>query len=143
MYNELRKKVNLLLEDTDVLDQTSEKNEEKCPECGNASDDCKCQTTQEGFLGPKQVRSSKYHNTGVKDENDGYGEAENYTKVAKQILKRQKKLGKLKSIKTQSLSIDESRKKRLKASGIWLGKVTLLAGGSVVPVGAALSGVNH
>ena len=36
-------------------------------------------------------------------------------------MKKQKKLGKLKSVKVQVLSLDESRKKRLKSAGMLLG----------------------
>lgn len=158
MYNKLREKVNLLLEDVEVLeDQTSEKPEEKdiekcpecgkpvdtceckpaqedaekteekpaepetCPECGKPVDDCECQTAQESVKKPKQERTGSFFNTGVKTEFDDYGTDENYVSIAKQILKRQKKLGKLKSVKVQVLSLDESRKKRLKSAGILMG----------------------
>ena len=170
MYNKLREKVNLLLEDVEVLeDQTlekpevekepetcpecgklvdaceckpaqedaeekpAEKTEEKpvepetCPECGKPVDDCECQTAQESVKKPKQVRTASYGNTDVKNEFDDYGTDENYVRIAKQILKRQKKLGKLKSVKVQALSLTESRKKRLKAAGILMGKVAGVA----------------
>lgn len=160
MYNKLREKVNLLLEDVEVLeDQTSEKPEEKdvekcpecgkpvdtceckpaqedaekteekhaepetCPECGKPVDDCECQTAQESFKKPKQERTGSFFNTDVKTEFDDYGTDENYVRIAKQILKRQKKLGKLKSVKVQTLSLDESRKKRLKSAGISMGAI--------------------
>ena len=156
MYNKLREKVNLLLEDVEVLeDQTSEKPEDKkepetcpecgkpvdaceckpaqedaeekpaepetCPECGKPVDACECQTAQESAKKPKQVRTASYATTDVKNEFDDFGTDENYARIAKQILKRQKKLGKLKSVKVQTLSLDESRKKRLKSAGILMG----------------------
>lgn len=127
MYNKLREKVNLLLEDVEVLeDQTSEKPEEKdvekCPECGKPVDDCECQTAQESFNKPKQERTAGVFTVNkLKNEFDDFGTDENYVRIAKQILKKQKKLGKLKSVKVQTLSLDESRKKRLKSAGILMG----------------------
>ena len=159
MYNKLREKVNLLLEDVDVLeDQTSEKPEEKdvekcpecgkpvdtceckptqedaekteekpsepetCPECGKPVDDCECQTAQESVKKPKQERTAGVFTVNkLKTEFDDFGTDENYVRIAKQILKKQKKLGKLKSVKVQVLSLDESRKKRLKSAGILMG----------------------
>ena len=129
MYNKLREKVNLLLEDVEVLeDQTSEKPEvekepETCPDCGKPVDDCECQTAQESVKKPKQARTGSFLNNDVKTEFDDLGTDENYVRIAKQILKRQKKLGKLKSVKVQTLSLDESRKKRLKAAGILMGTI--------------------
>ena len=159
MYNKLREKVNLLLEDVEVLeDQTSEKPEEKdvercpecgkpvdtceckpaqedaektegkpaepetCPECGKPVDDCECQTAQESVKKPKQERTAGVFSVNkLKNEFDDFGTDENYVRIAKQILKKQKKLGKLKSVKVQALSLDESRKKRLKSAGILMG----------------------
>ena len=159
MYNKLREKVNLLLEDVEVLeDQTSEKPEEKdvekcpecgkpvdtcecqtaqedaekteekpaepetCPECGKPVDDCECQTAQESVKKPKQERTAGVFSVNkLKNEFDDFGTDENYVRIAKQILKKQKKLGKLKSVKVQVLSLDESRKKRLKSAGILMG----------------------
>ena len=159
MYNKLREKVNLLLEDVEVLeDQTSEKPEEKdvekcpecgkpvdtceckpaqedaekteekhaepetCPECGKPVDDCECQTAQESVKKPKQERTAGVFSVNkLKNEFDDFGTDENYVRIAKQILKKQKKLGKLKSVKVQVLSLDESRKKRLKSTGILMG----------------------
>ena len=122
MYNNLREKVNLLLEDVEVLeDQTSEKPEEKdvekCPECGKPVDNCEFQTAQESLIKPKNL----FSNGNLKNEFDGFGTDEHYVSIAKQILKKQKKLGKLKSVKVQVLSLDESRKKRLKSAGILMG----------------------
>ena len=122
MYNKLREKVNLLLEDVEVLeDQTSEKPEEKdvekCPECGKPVDNCEFQTAQESLIKPKNL----FSNGNLKNEFDGFGTDEHYVSIAKQILKKQKKLGKLKSVKVQVLSLDESRKKRLKSAGILMG----------------------
>ena len=127
MYNKLREKVNLLLEDVEVLeDQTSEKPEEKdvdkCPECGKPVDDCECQTAQESVKKPKQERTAGVFTVNkLKNEFDDFGTDENYVRIAKQILKKQKKLGKLKSVEVQVLSLDESRKKRLKSAGILMG----------------------
>ncbi len=159
MYNKLREKVNLLLEDVEVLDdQTSEKPEEKdvekcpecgkpvdtceckpaqedaektegkpakpetCPECEKPIDDCECQTAQESVKKPKQERTAGlFRDSELKNEFDDFGTDENYTHIAKQILKKQKKLGKLKSVKVQVLSLNESRKKRLKSTGILMG----------------------
>lgn len=99
MYNTLREKVNLLLEDS-----------------------CEFQTAQESFNKPKQVRTAGSFDTNkLKNEFDDFGTDENYVSIAKQILKKQKKLGKLKSVKVQVLSLDESRKKRLKSAGILMG----------------------
>lgn len=129
MYNKLREKVNLLLEDVEVLeDQTSEKAEvkkepETCPECGKPVDTCECQTAQESVKKPKQERTASFINTDLRNEFDDLGTDENYVLIAKQILKRQKKLGKLKSVKVQTLSLDESRKKRLKSAGILMAKL--------------------
>ena len=99
MYNKLREKVNLLLEDN-----------------------CEFQTAQESFNKPKQERiAGLFSDTTLKTEFDDFGTDENYVLIAKQILKKQKKLGKLKSVKVQVLSLDESRKKRLKSAGILMG----------------------
>lgn len=99
MYNKLREKVNLLLEDN-----------------------CEFQTAQESFIKPKQERiSGSFDTSRLKNEFDDFGTDENYVLIAKQILKKQKKLGKLKSVKVQVLSLDESRKKRLKSAGILMG----------------------
>ena len=99
MYNKLREKVNLLLEDN-----------------------CEFQTAQESFIKPKQERTSgSFDKSRLKNEFDDFGTDENYVRIAKQILKKQKKLGKLKSVKVQVLSLDESRKKRLKSAGILMG----------------------
>ena len=89
MYNTLREKVNLLLEDSEF---------KVCPSCHEMIDNCRCETTQEA------------------SSQSNYGTTEGYSKLAKQILKYQKKLGKLKSVKVQVLSLDESRKKRLKSA---------------------------
>lgn len=157
MYNKLREKVNLLLEDVEVLeDQNSEKPEvekepetcpdcgkpvdgcdckpaqedteekpvepETCPDCGKPVDDCECQTAQESVKKPKQERTAGVFSVNkLKNEFDDFGTDENYVRIAKQILKKQKKLGKLKSVKVQVLSLDESRKKRLKSAGILMG----------------------
>ena len=95
MYNTLREKVNLLLEDN-----------------------CEFQTAQES----KQERTAGVFTVNkLKNEFDDFGTDENYVRIAKQILKKQKKLGKLKSVKVQVLSLDESRKKRLKSAGILMG----------------------
>lgn len=95
MYNTLREKVNLLLEDN-----------------------CEFQTAQES----KQERTAGVFTVNkLKTEFDDFGTDENYVRIAKQILKKQKKLGKLKSVKVQALSLDESRKKRLKSAGILMG----------------------
>ena len=99
MYNKLREKVNLLLEDN-----------------------CEFQTAQESFIKPKQERTAGTFSVNrLKNEFDDFGTDENYVLIAKQILKKQKKLGKLKSVKVQVLSLDESRKKRLKSAGILMG----------------------
>ena len=99
MYNKLREKVNLLLEDN-----------------------CEFQTAQESFIKPKQERpTGSFDKSRLKNEFDDFGTDENYVRIAKQILKKQKKLGKLKSVKVQVLSLDESRKKRLKSAGILMG----------------------
>ena len=99
MYNRLREKVNLLLEDN-----------------------CEFQTAQESFNKPKQERTAGVFSVNkLKNEFDDFGTDENYVRIAKQILKKQKKLGKLKSVKVQVLSLDESRKKRLKSAGILMG----------------------
>ena len=96
MYNKLREKVNLLLEDN-----------------------CEFQTAQESVKKPKQERTAGTFSVNkLKNEFDDFGTDENYVLIAKQILKKQKKLGKLKSVKVQVLSLDESRKKRLKSAGI-------------------------
>ena len=99
MYNKLREKVNLLLEDN-----------------------CEFQTAQESFNKPKQERTAGlFSDPTLKTEFDDFGTDENYVRIAKQILKKQKKLGKLKSVEVQVLSLDESRKKRLKSAGILMG----------------------
>lgn len=100
MYNKLREKVNLLLEDN-----------------------CEFQTAQESFFNkPKQERTTALFDASrLRNEFDDFGTDENYVHIAKQILKKQKKLGKLKSVKVQVLSLDESRKKRLKSTGILMG----------------------
>ena len=99
MYNKLREKVNLLLEDN-----------------------CEFQTAQESFNKPKQERTAGVFSVNkLKNEFDDFGTDENYVRIAKQILKKQKKLGKLKSVEVQVLSLDESRKKRLKSAGILMG----------------------
>ena len=99
MYNKLREKVNLLLEDN-----------------------CEFQTAQESFNKPKQERTAGlFSDTKLKTEFDDFGTDENYVLIAKQILKKQKKLGKLKSVKVQVIPLDESRKKRLKSAGILMG----------------------
>lgn len=105
MYNKLREKVNLLLEDTES---------KLCPSCHDLSDNCKCETTQEA------------------SSPSNYDMPEGYNDVAKQILKYQKKLGKLKSVEVKVLSLSESRKRRLKSAGIFVGAnvaaTALLAG---------------
>ena len=99
MYNKLREKVNLLLEDN-----------------------CEFQTAQESVKKPKQERTpGLFSNSKLKTEFDDFGTDENYVRIAKQILKKQKKLGKLKSVKVQVIPLDESRKKRLKSAGILMG----------------------
>lgn len=105
MYNKLREKVNLLLEDTES---------KLCPSCHDLIDNCNCETTQED------------------SSSSNYGTSEGYNTVAKQILKYQKKLGKLKSVEVKVLSLSESRKRRLKSAGIFVGAnvatTALLAG---------------
>ena len=108
MYNTLREKVNLLLEDSEF---------KVCPSCHEMIDNCNCETTQEA------------------SSPSNYGTSEGYSKLAKQILKYQKKLGKLKSVKVQVLSLDESRKKRLKSAGIFVG--------ATVAGAALLSGLTY
>ena len=76
MYNKLREKVNLLLEDN-----------------------CEFQTAQES----KQERTAGVFTVNkLRNEFDDFGTDENYVRIAKQILKKQKKLGKLKSVKFKS-----------------------------------------
>ena len=108
MYNKLREKVNLLLEDTES---------KLCPSCHDLIDNCNCETTQE---------ASSLSN---------YDMSESYNALAKQILKYQKKLGKLKSVEVKVLSLDESRKKRLKSAGIFVG--------ATVAGAALLSGLTY
>ena len=116
MYNNLREKVNLLLEDQ-TSEKPEEKDVEKCPECGKPVDNCEFQTAQESLIKPKNL----FSNGNLKNEFDGFGTDEHYVSIAKQILKKQKKLGKLKSVKVQVIPLDESRKKRLKSAGILMG----------------------
>ena len=105
MYNTLREKVNLLLEDSEF---------KVCPSCHEMIDNCRCETTQEA------------------SSPSNYDMPEGYNAVAKQILKYQKKLGKLKSVEVKVLSLSESRKRRLKSAGIFVGAnvaaTALLAG---------------
>ena len=114
MYNNLREKVNLLLEDDEF---------KLCPFCHEMIDNHKCETAQESFNRTKQERIDLTGYSNLKGESDSFGTDENYILIAKQILKRQKKLGKLKSVKVQVLSLDESRKKRLKSTGILVGSL--------------------
>ena len=72
MYNKLREKVNLLLEDN-----------------------CEFQTAQESVKKPKQERTAGTFSVNkLKNEFDDFGTDENYVHIAKQILKKKKKLGK-------------------------------------------------
>ena len=59
MYNTLREKVNLLLEDSEF---------KVCPSCHEMIDNCRCETTQEDNL-----------------PSNNYGTTEAYSKLAKQI----------------------------------------------------------